>query len=75
MILLYYYINSILISKLCTSFSQNLEFLLPVGGMNSKVEKEYQYYKFLLTPQQVLEAVKNYSGLPTEVAQWAVINM
>ncbi|XP_016913628.1 origin recognition complex subunit 4 [Apis cerana] len=54
---------------------KNLEFILPVSGMNSKVEKEYQYYKFLLTSQQVMEAVKNYSGLPTEVSQWAVINM
>ncbi|XP_003695008.1 origin recognition complex subunit 4 [Apis florea] len=54
---------------------KNLEFILPVTGMNSKVEKEYQYYKFLLTSQQVMEAVKNYSGLPTEVSQWAVINM
>lgn len=43
--------------------------------MNSKVEKEYQYYKFVLTSQQVIEAVKNYSGLPTEVSQWAVTNM
>ncbi|XP_043599414.1 origin recognition complex subunit 4 [Bombus pyrosoma] len=54
---------------------KNLEFLLPVSGMNSKVEKEYQYYKFVLTSQQVIEAVKNYSGLPTEVSQWAVTNM
>lgn len=45
---------------------------MPVSGMNSKVEKEYQYYKFLLTPQQVTEAVKNYSGLPTEVSQWSL---
>lgn len=69
-----YYLNSLSFSKPCI-FSQNLEFLLPVSGMNSKVEKEYQYYKFVLTSQQVIEAVKNYSGLPTEVSQWAVTNM
>lgn len=69
-----YYLNSLSFSKPCI-FSQNLEFLLPVSGMNSKVEKEYQYYKFVLTSQQVVEAVKNYSGLPTEISQWAVTNM
>lgn len=51
---------------------KNLEILTPVSGINSKAEKEYQYYKFLLTPQQVMEAVKNYPGLPTEVSQWAL---
>lgn len=69
-----YYPSSLSFSKPCI-FSQNLEFLLPVSGMNSKVEKEYQYYKFVLTSQQVIEAVKNYSGLPTEISQWAVTNM
>ncbi|KAK0175710.1 hypothetical protein PV327_009439 [Microctonus hyperodae] len=49
---------------------KNLELLAPVGGTNSKSEKEYQYYKFLLTPQQVIEAVKNYPELPTDVKQW-----
>ncbi|XP_076625626.1 origin recognition complex subunit 4 [Colletes latitarsis] len=51
---------------------KNLEIIMPVSGINSKVEKEYQYYKFLLTPQQVMEAVKNYPGLPTEVSQWSL---
>ncbi|XP_018350470.1 PREDICTED: origin recognition complex subunit 4 [Trachymyrmex septentrionalis] len=50
---------------------KNLEILLPVGNTNTKFEKEYQYYKFTLTSQQVIEAVKNYPGLPTEVSQWA----
>jgi len=50
---------------------QNLEIVLPVGNTNAKFEKEYQYYKFTLTSQQVVEAVKTYPGLPTEVAQWA----
>lgn len=50
---------------------QNMEILLSVGNTNTKFEKEYQYYKFTLTSQQVIEAVKNYSGLPTEVSQWA----
>ncbi|EFN77500.1 Origin recognition complex subunit 4 [Harpegnathos saltator] len=50
---------------------KNLEILLPVGNSNMRVEKEYQYYKFTLTSKQVMEAVKNYSGLPTEVSQWA----
>ncbi|XP_015602617.1 origin recognition complex subunit 4 [Cephus cinctus] len=50
---------------------KNLEFLAPIAGTNTRVEKEYEFFKFLLTPHQVMEAVKNYSGLPTEVAQWA----
>ncbi|XP_043474076.1 origin recognition complex subunit 4 [Leptopilina heterotoma] len=51
---------------------KNLEILQPIGSSNSRVEKEYQFYKFILTPQQVLDAVKNYANLPTEVHQWAV---
>lgn len=54
---------------------KNLEFLAPVGGTNAKTEKEYQFYKFLLTSQQVMEAVKNYPGLPTEIAQWAMSSL
>ncbi|XP_063985608.1 origin recognition complex subunit 4 [Diachasmimorpha longicaudata] len=49
---------------------KNLELLTPVNA-TARTEKEYQYFKFLLSPQQVLEAVKNYVGLPTEIAQWA----
>ncbi|XP_012274569.1 origin recognition complex subunit 4 [Orussus abietinus] len=51
---------------------KNLEFLIPVGGTNTRTEKEYQLYKFLLSPQQVMNAVKSYPGLPTEVSQWAM---
>ncbi|KMQ91338.1 origin recognition complex subunit 4-like protein [Lasius niger] len=51
---------------------KNLEILVPVGNTNTKFEKEYQYYKFTLTSQQVMDAVKNYPGLPTEVSQWAL---
>ncbi|XP_033336285.1 origin recognition complex subunit 4 [Megalopta genalis] len=54
---------------------KNLEILMPTSGINSKVEKEYQYYKFLLTSQQVMDAVKNYPGIPTEVSQWALSTM
>ncbi|XP_020291652.1 origin recognition complex subunit 4 isoform X2 [Pseudomyrmex gracilis] len=50
---------------------KNLEILIPVGSTHAKFEKEYQYYKFTLTSQQVMEALKNYPSLPTEVSQWA----
>lgn len=50
---------------------RNLEILIPASNAYGKIEKEYQYYKFMLSAQQVTEAVKSYSGLPTEVAQWA----
>lgn len=49
---------------------QNLELIIPVTT-NQRIEKEYQSYNFTLTPQQVMEAVKNYQGLPTDIAQWA----
>ncbi|XP_058810389.1 origin recognition complex subunit 4 [Phymastichus coffea] len=47
-----------------------LELIVSVG-LNQRNEKEYQSYKFTLTSQQVMEAVKNYNGLPTDVTQWA----
>ncbi|RLU23154.1 hypothetical protein DMN91_005432 [Ooceraea biroi] len=50
---------------------KNLEIVIPMGKNTKKCEKEYQYYKFTMTPQQVMEVVKTYPGLPTEVAQWA----
>jgi hypothetical protein len=40
-------------------------------GTNQRTEKEYQLYKFTLTSQQVMEAVKNYQDLPTDITQWA----
>ncbi|XP_011506352.1 PREDICTED: origin recognition complex subunit 4 [Ceratosolen solmsi marchali] len=49
---------------------KNLELIIPVG-MNQRIEKEYQSYKFTLTSQQVMEAVKNYQDLPTDITQWA----
>lgn len=38
---------------------------------NSKVQKEYQFFKLLVTSSQIQEAIKTSSGLPTEVVQWA----
>lgn len=35
-----------------------------------KLQKEYQLFKLLVTPQQVSEAIQKSSGLPTEVIQW-----
>ncbi|XP_066596316.1 origin recognition complex subunit 4-like [Prorops nasuta] len=51
---------------------KNLEILVPVTNTCSKVEKEYQCYKFLLTSEQVMDAVKSYPGLPTAVCQWTL---
>ncbi|PSN45324.1 Origin recognition complex subunit 4 [Blattella germanica] len=53
--------------ELCLS----LEFIVPVSGTVNNLLKEYQLHKFLLTSEQVREAVKLYQGLPTEVEQWA----
>lgn len=53
---------------------QNLEFIAPVRKSNTRVEKEYELYEFLLTSHQVAEAIKNYPNLPTEIEQWAPID-
>jgi len=44
---------------------------MPIGGQSSHILKEFQLHRFLLTSQQVTDAVKQYQGLPTEVSQWA----
>lgn len=50
---------------------QSLELVMPIGGQSSHILKEFQLHRFLLTSQQVTDAVKQYQGLPTEVSQWA----
>lgn len=49
---------------------ENLELVAPIGN-SSKLQKQYQMYKLLVLPQQIMEGVKKYVGLPTEVVQWA----
>jgi hypothetical protein len=56
------------------NFFQSLELILPVNGQ-SKAQSQYQLYNFQLTPLQVKEAVKRYEDLPTEVQQWAEVNL
>jgi len=41
----------------------------------SKAQSQYQLYNFQLNPQQVKDAVKRFEDLPTEVQQWAEINL
>jgi hypothetical protein len=50
---------------------KSLELVMPIGGQSSHILKEFQLHRFLLTSQQVNDAVKQYQGLPTEVSQWA----
>lgn len=47
-----------------------MELIIPAGTIQ-RIEKEYQTYEFALTSNQVMEAVKNFQGLPTDVVQWA----
>lgn len=56
-------------------FLQNLEFILPVGITGKKIQKEFQLYHFVLTKDQVTSAVNSYSGIPTDVSQWATSNL
>ncbi|KAL3288660.1 hypothetical protein HHI36_003093 [Cryptolaemus montrouzieri] len=50
---------------------QNLELISPINSGGSKLQKEYQLFKLVATPRQIVDAVKLSSGLPTEVVQWA----
>nr|XP_022913748.1 origin recognition complex subunit 4 [Onthophagus taurus] len=50
---------------------QNMELIVSVS-QGTKLQKEYQMFKLLLSPQQILEFVKKSSAsIPTEVVQWA----
>lgn len=42
-----------------------------ISGGATRNQKEYQFFKLLVTPQQIHEALKKFVGLPTEVVQWA----
>ncbi|KAJ8960326.1 hypothetical protein NQ318_004060, partial [Aromia moschata] len=53
---------------------QNLELISMISSA-PRVQKEYQFFKLLVTPKQISEAIKNSLGLPTEVIQWAVPNI
>ncbi|KAF2889743.1 hypothetical protein ILUMI_16430 [Ignelater luminosus] len=50
---------------------QNVELIAPTGTVMSRLQKEYQLFKLLITSQQITEAIKTMNGLPTEVIQWA----
>ncbi|XP_049290535.1 origin recognition complex subunit 4 isoform X2 [Anopheles funestus] len=50
---------------------KQLEFIaLATGGSLSKVQKEYQIHRLLLTHGQIHQAVQRTQLLPTEVSQW-----
>ncbi|XP_050076228.1 origin recognition complex subunit 4 [Anopheles maculipalpis] len=50
---------------------KQLEFIAPVtGGSLTKVQKEYQIHRLLLTYGQIRQAVQRMPLLPTEVSQW-----
>lgn len=50
---------------------KNLELIAPVSGSASKVQKEYQLHRLLLTYGQISQAVGKTPNLPTEICQWA----
>ncbi|XP_018577250.1 origin recognition complex subunit 4 isoform X2 [Anoplophora glabripennis] len=49
----------------------NLEIISMISGAGSRNQKEYQFFKLLVTSKQISDALKKYVGLPTEVVQWA----
>jgi len=50
---------------------QNLELISMAHQGSSKLQKEYQFFKLLVTSQQISEAISKAPGLPTEVVQWS----
>lgn len=48
-----------------------MQIVTMIQTAGSKVQKEYQFCKLLVTPQQISDAIKRYSQLPSEVVQWA----
>uniref|UniRef100_A0A1B6E7S1 Origin recognition complex subunit 4 n=1 Tax=Clastoptera arizonana TaxID=38151 RepID=A0A1B6E7S1_9HEMI len=56
---------------------KDLEIIVPINRQTGggRVQKEYQLYNFLLTKEQIREAVQNFVGLPTDVSQWARISV
>lgn len=48
-----------------------MELIVFVNVSGGKLQKEYQLFKLLATPQQISEAIQKSSGVPTEVVQWA----
>ncbi|XP_060520688.1 origin recognition complex subunit 4 [Cylas formicarius] len=50
---------------------EKIELIGMINPANSWLQKEYQSFQLLITSEQILEAVNNMNGLPTEVVQWA----
>ncbi|XP_022197552.2 origin recognition complex subunit 4 [Nilaparvata lugens] len=50
---------------------KHLELISPVSSAGRNSHKEFQLFNFLLTKEQVTAAVNRYSGMPTDVTQWA----
>ncbi|XP_058831377.1 origin recognition complex subunit 4 [Topomyia yanbarensis] len=50
---------------------KNLELIAPLTGATSKVQKEYQLHRLLLTYGQINQGLQKSQNLPTEISQWA----
>nr|CAD7569195.1 unnamed protein product [Timema californicum] len=46
---------------------KSLEIITPIGKTNKEIQKEYRLHRFLVTSDQVNEAVKKFPGLPTDI--------
>ncbi|KAK9679739.1 AAA ATPase domain [Popillia japonica] len=50
---------------------QNMELISSISHDGAKVQPEYRIFKLMLQPQLITEAVSRYTGMPTEIVQWA----
>lgn len=56
-------------------FSQKLELISMMNHRLDKVQKEYQFFKLLVTDQQINNAISKMSWLPTALVQWAASSL
>ncbi|KAF7275729.1 hypothetical protein GWI33_011328 [Rhynchophorus ferrugineus] len=50
---------------------EKLELVSMISQGTSRVQKDYQFFKLLVTSQQISEAISKSHGVPTEIVQWA----
>ncbi|XP_017784040.1 PREDICTED: origin recognition complex subunit 4 [Nicrophorus vespilloides] len=54
---------------------KHMELIQNITGGSGRLQKEYQMFKLLVTSDQIMESVKGWQGLPTEVSQWAISSL
>lgn len=67
-------VNTVEYSVVYKAFERlkEMEIIVPVNSSGERLKKkEFVLYSFILTNQQVEEALNSYENLPTDISQWA----